>query len=138
MLEQVHSGEKLLAIIVRSSFSQPGVTFFTPDNLSQQLAFIKHPPGRLIEPHIHNPVQREVLYTQEVLLIKTGSLRVDFYDTGCNYLESRILAAGDVILLAEGGHGFEVLEELEMIEVKQGPYAGGFDKTRFKKCAEGK
>jgi mannose-6-phosphate isomerase-like protein (cupin superfamily) len=133
MVEQVISGERLLAIIVRSSFSEPGVNFFTPDNLSQQLAFIKHPPGRLIEPHIHNPVQREVLHTQEVLLIKKGLLRVDFYDNSRNYLESRVLAAGDVILLAEGGHGFEVLEELEMIEVKQGPYAGDSDKTRFTK-----
>lgn len=135
MVEHVSSGESLLAIIVRSNFSQPGVNFFTPDNLSQQLAFIKHPPGRLIKPHIHNPVQREVLYTQEVLVIKKGALRVDFYDDSRNYLESRVLNAGDVILLAEGGHGFEVLEEIEMIEVKQGPYQGDDDKTRFEAAA---
>jgi hypothetical protein len=66
-----------------------------------------------------------------VLLIKRGRLRVDFYDDDQHYLESRILEAGDVILLATGGHGFEVLEEVEMIEVKQGPYAGDQDKTRF-------
>jgi hypothetical protein len=47
------------------------------------------------------------------------------------YLESRILSAGDVILLAFGGHGFEMLEPTEIIEVKQGPYAGDQDKTRF-------
>lgn len=131
MVEHVNSGERLLAIIVRSSFSQPGVNFFTPGNLSQQLAFINHPKGRFIEPHIHNPVQREVLSTQEVLLIKKGVLRVDFFGDSGNFLESRVLAAGDVILLAAGGHGFEVLEEVEMIEVKQGPYAGDGDKTRF-------
>jgi hypothetical protein len=131
MVEQVISGERLLAIIVRNSFNQPGVTFFTPDNLSQQLAFIKHPRGRMIEPHIHNPVQREVMYTQEVLVIKKGSLRVNFYDDSRNFLESRVLDAGDVILLASGGHGFEVLEALEMIEVKQGPFTGESDKTRF-------
>jgi len=133
MVEHVHAGETLLAIIVRASFDKPGVSFFTPENLSQQLAFIKHPPGRLIEPHIHNPVQREVLYTQEVLVIRKGALRVDFYDRDQNCLESRVLRAGDVILLAEGGHGFQVLEELEMIEVKQGPYAGEGDKTRFER-----
>jgi mannose-6-phosphate isomerase-like protein (cupin superfamily) len=135
-VERIEAGECLLAIIVRSSFSEPGVNFFTPDNLSQQLAFIKHPVGRLIEPHIHNPVQREVLFTQEVLVIKKGALRVDFYDGSRNFMESRVLMAGDVILLAEGGHGFEVLEELEMIEVKQGPYAGDGDKTRFTKAVE--
>jgi mannose-6-phosphate isomerase-like protein (cupin superfamily) len=135
MVEQVTVGGKLLAIIVRAGFSEPGVSFFTPDNFSQQLAFIKHVPGRLIEPHIHNPVQREVRTTQEVLVIRKGRLRVDFYDDGHDYLESRILGGGDVILLAEGGHGFEVLEELEMIEVKQGPYAGDEDKTRFAAAA---
>lgn len=133
LVEQLSWGDKLLAIIVRSGFSKPGVNFFTPDKLSQQLAYIKHPPGRLIEPHIHNIVPREVLHTQEVLVIKRGRLKVDFYDDERNCIESRELQAGDVILLAEGGHGFEVLEELEMIEVKQGPYAGEGDKTRFEK-----
>jgi len=90
-----------------------------------------HPAGKIIEPHVHNPVPREVHYTQEVLFIKRGKIRVDFYDAQQNYLESRTLESGDVILLATGGHGFEVLEEIEMIEVKQGPYAGEVDKTRF-------
>ena len=92
---------------------------------------MRHPVGKVIPPHVHNPVAREVHYTQEVLFLKKGRLRVDFYDSDQCYLESRILAAGDVILLATGGHGFEVLEEIEMIEVKQGPYAGEADKTRF-------
>lgn len=131
MIETISFADRLFAIIIPHGFSKPGVNFFTPDNLSQQLAFIKHPPGRLIEPHIHNPVPREVLYTQEVLIIKKGRLRVDFYDDARAIIASRELGAGDVILLAEGGHGFEVLEELEMIEVKQGPFAGDNDKTRF-------
>lgn len=131
MVENLMSGDKLLAIIVRSGFNKPGVNFCTPHNLSQQLAFISHPPGRLIEPHVHNPLPREVLYTQEVLIIRKGRIRVDFYEGERALVASRELQAGDVILLAEGGHGFEVLEELEMIEVKQGPYAGGEDKTRF-------
>ncbi|GHN00231.1 hypothetical protein WSM22_17200 [Cytophagales bacterium WSM2-2] len=93
---------------------------------------MNHPKGKVIEPHVHNAVKREVHYTQEVLLIKSGKVRVDFYLDNQDYLESRVLEQGDVILLMTGGHGFEVLEELEMIEVKQGPYAGDHDKTRFK------
>ena len=88
-------------------------------------------PGKMIPAHVHNPVWREVQYTQEVLFIKKGKLRVDFYDEQQQYLESRMLQAGDTILLITGGHGFEVVEELEMIEVKQGPYLGDQDKTRF-------
>ena len=133
MIETISYENRLFAIIIPSDFSEPGVNFCTPHNLSQQLAFIKHEPGKLIEPHIHNPVPREVLHTQEVLIIKKGKLRVDFYDDSRVIVASRELSSGDVILLAEGGHGFEVLEELEMIEVKQGPYAGECDKTRFVK-----
>lgn len=131
MVEKIISEGAMLALIVRADYSNPGINFFTPDAFSQQLAYMRHPAGKLIEPHVHNPVPREVIYTQEVLFLRKGRLRVDFYDDDRNYLESRILEAGDVILLASGGHGFEVLEEIEMIEVKQGPYAGELDKTRF-------
>jgi hypothetical protein len=92
---------------------------------------MNHPKGKQIEPHIHSIVKREVLYTKEVLLIRKGKLRVDFYDDKKEYLESWVLTSGDVILLASGGHGFEILEDTEMFEVKQGPYAGDMDKTRF-------
>ena len=131
MLESIQHHGQLLALILSHRFQEPGIHFFTPGELSQQLAFMRHPVGKVIPPHVHNPVAREVHYTQEVLFLKKGRLRVDFYDSDQCYLESRILEAGDVILLATGGHGFEVLEEIEMIEVKQGPYAGEADKTRF-------
>ena len=131
MIHYVKHKETLLAVILSHRFNEEGIHFFTPDHLSQQLAYMKHPAGHVIRPHIHNPVAREVLYTQEVLLIRRGKLRVDFYDGRKNYLKSRILASGDVILLITGGHGFEALDDLEMIEVKQGPYAGDSDKTTF-------
>lgn len=131
MIERILHNEELLAVIIRRDFCKPGVHFFTPDDFSQQLAYMNHPAGKVIDPHVHNPVPREVHFTQEVLLLKRGRLRVDFFDQSQNYLESRTLEAGDVILLAAGGHGFEALEEIEMIEVKQGPYAGELDKTRF-------
>ena len=131
MIENITYHNQLLAIIVFHRFNEPGIHFFTPNELSQQLAYMHHPVGKIIQPHVHNPVTREVQYTQEVLFIKRGKLRVDFYNDQQQYLESRILEAGDVILLVTGGHGFEVLEEIEMIEVKQGPYVGEQDKTRF-------
>ncbi len=125
-----HEGD-LLAIIVRTEYADPGIHFFTPNDYSQQLGFMRHPAGKQIQPHVHLPVQREVRYTQEVLFIRKGKLRVDFYSNGQTYVESRILNPGDVILLASAGHGFQALDDLEMFEVKQGPYAAGDDKTRF-------
>lgn len=131
MIEKIENNGTTLAFIIRNEFNKEGITFVTPDEFSQQLAYMQHPKGKQIMPHVHNPVPREVHLTQEVLWIKKGKLRVDFYQDDQTYLESKILQAGDVILLAKGGHGFEVLEDLEMFEVKQGPYAGESDKTRF-------
>lgn len=130
-VEKIIDKDVVLALIIRAEYREPGVHFFTPDDFSQQLAFMKHDMGKKISPHVHNPVQREVHFTKEVLFIRKGKLRVDFFSNEKEYLKSTILKTGDVILLSEGGHGFEMLEETEMIEVKQGPYAGDSDKTRF-------
>ena len=91
---------------------------------------MKRPGNYVIPPHVHNAVQRGTFYTRGSF-IKSGKIRVDFYDDDQKYLESRILFTGDVVLLAYGGHGFEMLEESEILEVKQGPYAGERDKIRF-------
>ena len=131
MIEKIICNEIVVAIILRANYSAAGINFFTPNDFSQQLGYMNRPAGYQIEPHIHNPVSREVQYTKEVLFIKTGKVRVDFYDENRQYLESKILDPGDFILLAFGGHGFVMLEESEIIEIKQGPYAGESDKTRF-------
>ena len=132
MVENITHGDQILAIIIRRNYKKDGVEFFTPDSFSQQLGYMSHKKGKIIEAHIHNPVKREVEMTKEVLVIKSGKVKVNFYDDNKNYLnKSTVLEEGDVILLAYGGHGFEVLEDLEMIEVKQGPYVGDRDKTRF-------
>ncbi|MBP5609147.1 MAG: hypothetical protein J6X66_12900 [Lachnospiraceae bacterium] len=131
MVEIVKKKNKILAYIIRDGHECQGVDFITPNEYSQQVAYMHHPAGKVIDAHVHNPVHRSVMFTQEVLFIKKGKLRVDFYDEYEDYLESRVLNGGDVLLLVSGGHGFKALEELEMVEVKQGPYAGDNDKTRF-------
>jgi hypothetical protein len=131
VVEHIQCHGRLLAIILRTAFQSEGIEFFTPGDFSQQLGYINRPRGYVISPHVHNPVPRQVSYTKEVLFIRSGCVRVDFYDDLQSYFESRILNTGDVILLAFGGHGFEMLEASEIIEVKQGPYAGESDKTRF-------
>jgi hypothetical protein len=131
MIEKITYNNVLLAVIIFKNFKAPGICFFTPDDFSQQLGYMNRPKGYEIPPHVHNLVPRTVTLTQEVLFIKSGKIRVDFYDNQKNYLESRELSEGDVILLANGGHGFKILEQAEIIEVKQGPYCGEMDKVRF-------
>ena len=131
MIKRINHNDKILAIIIKADYQKDGVEFFTPNDFSQQLAYMKHPKGKKIDAHTHNVIPREVSYTKEVLVIRKGRLRVDFYEEDQSYIESQVVSKGDVILLAYGGHGFECLEEVEMIEIKQGPFLGDRDKVRF-------
>lgn len=128
---EIKNGSILLAILIKREYKNEGIQFFTPDDFSQQLAYMNRPQDYVIKPHVHNPVKREVLFTKEVLIIKSGKVRVDFYSDEKEYYQSVVINSGDILLLANGGHGFEMLEDSEILEVKQGPYAGELDKTRF-------
>ena len=137
MKEEIIFDGQLCAIIVPANYDEPGIQFLTSDELSLQLGSMSYTTGKVIPAHTHNSVTRhtpvmrgEVSYAQEALFIRKGRVRVDFYSQQQEYRTSRVLGTGDVILLISGGHGFEVLEDLNMVEVKQGPYVGD-DKTRF-------
>lgn len=131
MLQQITYQGDLLAIVVSHKFQKPGIHFFTPDDMTQQLGYIQYQQGKTIEPHYHVNQVVEIRNSQEVLLLRKGKLRVDFYTDQQQYLESHILEAGDLVMLVSGGHGFEVLEEIEMFEVRQGPYLGEQQRIRF-------
>ena len=130
-LERIEFNNELYALILRKDYESTGIQFFTPDAFSHQLGYMNRPKGYVIDPHFHVVHERTVQYTHEVLFVRKGRVRVDFYGPDQVYLDHREITTGDVILLAHGGHGFEMLEESEMIEVKQGPYAGDQDKVRF-------
>jgi len=136
--EKIELEGEIIGIIIRSNFTKNGIEFFTPNDFSQQLGYMKRGKDYHIDPHIHNSISREVMLTQEVLFIKSGKVRVDFYSNDQEYYESRVLNSGDIILLANSGHGIVTLEESEIIEVKQGPYVESDDKVRFKAVAEDK
>lgn len=131
-LEFIKKGGELLAVIIRKDYIKNGTEFFTPEHFPQQVGFIFKKKGEIIEAHTHRQIKREISLTQEVLLIRKGSVKVNFYDSEKNYFNSRILEKGDVVLLAGGGQSYEALDDTEMIEIKQGPYLGKDDKINFK------
>lgn len=131
LFEVRDNNNSVLAIVIRSEYDTKGINFITPDDYSQQMAYMHHEKGHVILPHVHNEVKRDIYYTKEVLIIKHGKIRCDLYDNEKKYIKSLLLKDGDVILLVSGGHGFECLKETSMIEIKQGPYVGEGDKTRF-------
>lgn len=131
MVEKIIRDNLLYAIILPNEFQKDGLHFLSDDNDPQQLGYMQHPKGKVLLPHLHNPTPREITYTFEVLFIKRGKVRIDFFTEEKEYINSRILVTGDTILLGRGGHGFEMLEESEIVEVKQGPYPGDKDKVKF-------
>lgn len=131
MIETVQHEKDILAIIIYKDHHTEGIEFITPHDFSLQLGSMTRPPGYKILPHIHNPVRRETIGTQEALFIKRGKIEIDFYSFDKEYLQSRILTAGDIVLLAGAGHGITIIDETEIIEVKNGPFIPEFDKGRF-------
>ena len=139
MIEKILNKKKLLALIVRGTYRKKGgITFFTPNESTQQFGYMKHKKKYIIKPHLHKKRITKILYTTEVILLLKGILRVDFYNDDKNYLFSKILKQKDIIMLVNGGHGFKVLKEVEMLEIKQGPYSLIKDKIKFENIDEKK
>jgi mannose-6-phosphate isomerase-like protein (cupin superfamily) len=123
--------DKIYAIVLRKGFNMAGANFFTPSEFSQQLGMLIHEKGKIVERHRHKLVKREIFRTQEVLVLLEGKIKVDLYDDDTRLLKTVILNSGDSILLAQGGHRVQVMENAKIIEVKQGPYAGFDEKEYF-------
>lgn len=138
MLEKIVAAGESLALIIRTGYRRDGIHFFTGENSPQQLGYMLRPKGYTIAPHVHIPVKRHIDQTAEVLFIKSGRVRIDLYTSDKVYYQSVIVNAGDVVLLEDGGHGFFMLEESEIIEVKQGPYAKDDDKVRMAPLPDGR
>ena len=139
MIEKVNYKNDMLALIVRGKYrNKKGITFFTPKESIQQFGYMRHKKSHIIKPHLHKKRKTKIMYTSEVILLLKGLLRVDFYNNKKKYLFSKKIYAGDIIMLVNGGHGFKVLKDVEMLEVKQGPYSLSADKTKFNKIDEKK
>ena len=140
MIEKVIYKKKLQALIVRGKYrNKKGITFFTPKDSVQQFGYMKHKKTHIIKPHLHQKRKNtKISHTSEVLLIMKGSIRVDFYNSSKKYLLSKVLREKDIIMLVHGAHGFKVLKDVEMLEVKQGPYSLIRDNIKFEKVDEKK
>lgn len=135
---KVYDNGTEIGLILRSSYHGHGISFFSGDNDALQLGYMNRPDEYVIVPHIHNSIKREVYFTEEILFIRSGVVRIDFYDAKQAYIESYIAYAGDVVVLKGGGHGMKILERSEIFEVKQGPYLGLQDKVRFETIDDNK
>ena len=130
-IERILKGDTPLAYIIRSGFSPGQTTFFTPPEFKQQVGFVVYPEGGEIARHVHLPLERHLVGTSEVLVLRSGRCLIDIYDDDRELVATRELAQGDIMLMVGGGHGFRMLEDTVFLEVKQGPYTGLQEKERF-------
>ena len=132
MIQKIIYKNKILAVIVKNRYiKRKGINFFTDNKLSQQVAYMNHKKGHVIQPHIHKKRLKKIYDTSEVLIILKGSMKVDFYNNKKKYLFSKILIKNDIAILLTAGHGFKILKNCKFIEVKQGPYNPIKDKFKF-------
>lgn len=122
---------KPLAYIIRSEIDPKATTFMTPGDFKQQVGFIVYGAGSEIPRHVHRPVERLLQETSEVLVVRRGRCEVDIYNEERNLVAVRKLQTGDILILVGGGHGFRMIEDTVLLEVKQGPYTGVEERERF-------
>lgn len=124
------SNGNIMAIVIPANYKSKGIDFVTSDEMLMQIAVMVHPKGHNIIPHYHNHIVREINYTSETLIIRDGILNVVLYENMKPIYDFNI-SKGDIITLYSGGHGFTTVNDVDMVEIKQGPYIGEKDKTRF-------
>lgn len=129
-VETVADGGAVIALIVqRSAGQEPGAAFFTDPSAPQQVARLTFARGHVVAPHRHRRRALLLTRTTEVLVIEEGKARIDLFARDGRALATRVLQAGDLAVLLDGGHGLTMLERTVILEIKQGPYRGReFDK----------
>ena len=130
-VERITWNDKPLAYIIRAEMNPEKTIFLTPPEFNFQVGFIVYPAGGEIARHVHRPLERHIVGTSEVLVVKKGRCLIDIYNDDRELVATRELRAGDVMLMVGGGHGFRMLEDTVFLEIKQGPYTGMDEKERF-------
>ncbi len=131
-LETIVADGIVLAYIAHAESAARETGFLTPDDCNLQVGHVVYAAGGEIARHMHLPIERHIIGTTEVIVVERGRCEVDVYDARRTVVATRELCAGDIVIAVAGGHGFRVLEDTVLLEIKQGPYpGGGADKERF-------
>ncbi len=130
-VEHILREGRALAYIIRAELSPAATTFLTPNDFKQQVGFIVYPKGGEIAKHVHVPLERNLVGTSEAIVVRSGNCEIDIYDDDRSLVATRTLRTGDIMLMVGGGHGFRMLEDTVLLEVKQGPYTGQAEKVLF-------
>lgn len=131
VVEAIGSEGRVYCYIVRQDSTLASTTFVTPDDATLQVGFVVHAAGSEVRRHYHLPLERRIVGTPEVLVVRSGRCEMDVYDDDQRLVASKELGVGDVMVMVGGGHAFRMLDDTVLLEVKQGPYFGTHEKTYF-------
>lgn len=131
LIERIDWNNQPLCYIIKAELSPAQTTFLTPPEFKQQVGYVVYPAGGEIARHVHRDLERHLVGTSEVLVVKSGRCLIDIYNDARERVATRELHPGDVMLMVGGGHGFRMLEPTVLLEIKQGPYTGLEEKERF-------
>lgn len=130
-IEQIAQDDRVFCFIIRAEMMPEKTIFLTPPEFKQQVGFIVYPAGGEVARHVHLPLERHLVGTAEVLVVKKGHCAMDIYNDAHELIDTRDLFTGDTVLLVAGGHGFRMIEDTIFLEIKQGPYLDTEEKERF-------
>jgi quercetin dioxygenase-like cupin family protein len=131
LVECISDGDRPLAYVIRACTAPAQTCFVTPDDINVQVGFVVYPAGGEVPRHVHHPLERSIIGTSEVLYLRQGRCEVDLYSNDKKPVCKIELNRGDVLVMVAGGHGFHILEDTILLEVKQGPYGRVHEKERF-------
>jgi hypothetical protein len=130
-VERICWNGKPLCYIIRNVLHPEKSIFLTPPEFNLQVGYIVYQAGHEIARHAHRPVERHIVGTSEVLVVRKGRCEIDVFNDDRCKVATRELNEGDIMIMVSGGHGFRMLEDSVILEVKQGPYPGVDEKERF-------
>lgn len=130
-VETLSADGKPAAYVIRGQTGPDETVFPTSADLTLQVGFVGRAQGQAVEPHVHHAVERTIRGTAEVLMVLSGRCHLDIFDSARAQVQTTTMSSGDVVLLVSGGHGFRMIEDTVLLEVKQGPYRGLSEKERF-------
>lgn len=124
MVETIQHNGIAYAEVIRAETTVSETTFFSPPESSFQFGLLAHEAGFEEEPHYHRFTPKRIEDLQQMFVVQRGVVAVELYTMEGELLEEVVLRQGDAILLIHGVHGIRVIEDMQCISVKQGPYLG--------------
>ena len=121
------------AEVIWANSTTPKTRFCSPDDGSLQFGLLAHEAGFIEPAHYHKQVERKIMNLAQMFVVQKGKIAIDFFTPQGKKFHEVVVGVGDAVLLIDGAHSIRVLEDMQCVSVKQGPFLGvEYDKVEIK------